>query len=116
MKDPALTAIEDWTGHTAARRQRHRDLLTSALWLLALLYCLSLLTGCTTGPVITKDKVWLGGSALAKTAGYYAEYTGPLGTLKTGTTTTDETVVPGKLTNLSGLKAAATGLTEIAKP
>jgi len=70
---------------------------------------LAILTGCTVGPIATEKGVSLGGSWMTKNKGYYARYNGPLGVLETGSAENDETVIPGKVVNYYGIKAATEG-------
>ena len=77
-----------------------------------------LCVGCSVHPMIkTADGslVSLGGSILTKTAGESGSYSGPLGTLSYSYASKDETVVPGKLINYYGIKAAINGITDITK-
>ncbi len=69
---------------------------------------------CTVNPFIRSGEtvVSLGGSIFTKTAGESGYYEGPLGKLGYANATKDETVVPGKLINYYGIKAAVTGATE----
>lgn len=80
---------------------------------IALLLLLLTLTGCTVKPTIRSGQtvVTLGGSIFTKTSGEVSSYSGPLGNLNYATTSTDETVVPGKLINYYGIKAVTAGLT-----
>lgn len=85
---------------------------------LALMLCLSaclLAASCTVGPVITANSVSLGGTLMTKSKGYYARYDGPLGKIETGTAETDETVIPGKVANYYGIKAATDGAVALLK-
>lgn len=59
--------------------------------------------------MITPKGVSLGGTIGTKSEGYYARYDGPLGKLEYGTAKNDETVIPGKIANYHGLKAATNG-------
>lgn len=77
-----------------------------------------LLASCTVGPFIKGpggQVASLGGSIFTKTAGESSSYSGPLGNLTHTSASKDETVVPGKLINYYGLKAAINGLTDITK-
>ena len=55
----------------------------------------------------------LGGSVFSKSTGETATYSGPLGTLSYKDTGKDETVIPGKVVNYYGLKAAADAATSM---
>ena len=46
---------------------------------------------------------------MTKMEGYYARYDGPFGKIEVGNIRNDETVVPGKLINYYGVKAATDG-------
>jgi len=82
---------------------------------LAICLSASLLASCTVGPVITANSVSLGGTLMTKSKGNYARYDGPLGKIETGTAETDETVIPGKVANYYGIKAAADGAVALLK-
>lgn len=84
-------------------------LLALLLWLAALL-----LPSCTLRPTIRSGNtiVSLGGSIFSKSTAEKSSYSGPLGNLNYETATNDETVVPGKLINYYGIKAAINGATE----
>ena len=105
--DPMTLALETWDAcHAHARRAG--KLITGLVLVLCFLLCL-LLASCTVGPVITATSVSLGGTVMTKSKGYYARYDGPLGKIETGTAETDETVIPGKVANYYGIKAATDG-------
>jgi len=102
-------AVETWDADCA---RRWRKVLRGVVLVLAIL-CLTaaflLICSCTSGPVVTEKRVWMGGTAMTKTKGYYSKYSGPLGTIEVGTAENDETVIPGKLMNYYGIKAATDG-------
>ncbi len=68
---------------------------------------------CTVRPLIRSgdSMVSLGGSIFTKSSGETASYSGPLGTLSYQDTGKDETVIPGKIVNYYGIKAAIDGVT-----
>ena len=80
---------------------------------LKLLTILVLLPSCTVRPMIKVGDsfVSLGGSVFTKSANESASYSGPLGTLRYADNGKDETVIPGKVVNYWGLKAAIDGAT-----
>ena len=68
---------------------------------------------CTVRPLIRSGDslVSLGGSIFTKSSGETASYSGPLGTLSYTDTGKDETVIPGKIVNYYGIKAATEAAT-----
>ena len=76
---------------------------------------LPLLASCTVKPMIRSGEtiVSLGGSIFTKTAGESSSYSGPLGTLSYTTASTDETIIPAKIANYYGIKAAVDGATSM---
>ena len=89
------------------QRARRGVILMGVAVVLAMV--LAILTGCTVGPIATEKGVSLGGTLMTKNKGYYARYKGPLGEMETGSAENDETVIPGKLINYYGIKAATDG-------
>ena len=73
------------------------------------------LPACTVHPFIRSgpDVVSLGGSIFTKSSSERASYSGPLGSLTYSTTGKDETVIPGKIANYYGIKAAANAATSM---
>ncbi len=57
--------------------------------------------------------VSLGGSVFSKSTKETASYSGPLGTLSYADSGKDETIIPGKVVNYWGLKAAADAATSM---
>lgn len=106
-------ALEQWDQSHAAAHRAGR-LVACLVMLLAFLGCL-LASACTVGPIATVKGVSMGGSLGTKTKGYYASYSGPLGEIKVGTAETDETVIPGKVVNYWGVKAATEGAVDMLK-
>ena len=82
---------------------------------LKLLPILVLLPSCTVRPMIKAGDsfVSLGGSIFTKSANESASYSGPLGTLRYADTGKDETVIPGKIVNYYGIKAATDAATSM---
>lgn len=74
-----------------------------------LLILLLALPACTMGPVATSKGVSLGGTIFTKSDGLYAKYDGPFGKMEYGTVKNDETIIPSKISNYYGLKAAIGG-------
>jgi hypothetical protein len=81
----------------------------------ALLFSLFMLPACTVRPVIRSGDqlVSLGGSIFSKSSGETASYSGPLGNLSYADTAKDETVIPGKVVNYWGVKAATEAATSM---
>ena len=79
-----------------------------------LFLCLAL-PACTVRPVIKSGDqvVSLGLSIFSKSAGETASYSGPLGNLSYADTAKDETVIPGKVVNYWGVKAATGAATSM---
>jgi hypothetical protein len=89
--------------------------LSFVMKICTLLATLLWLPSCSFGPVATTKGVSLGGSLFVKTKGHYATYDGPFGKLSYGTTENDETVVPSKVSNYYGIKAAADAASSMLK-
>ena len=79
-----------------------------------LLLCLAL-PACTVRPMMKSGDsyVSLGGSIFTKSANETATYSGPLGNLSYADTGKDETVIPGKVVNYYGIKAATEAATSM---
>ena len=79
-----------------------------------LFLCLAL-PACTVRPVMKSGDsyVSLGGSIFSKTSNETATYSGPLGTLSYADTGKDETIIPGKVVNYWGIKAATEAATSM---
>ena len=80
---------------------------------LLLLSLVAFLTSCTSGPVITANSVWMGGSAGTKSKGYYASYDGPLGSVKVGNAEQDETLIPRAYITGTNIKAGLSATTSM---
>ena len=80
-----------------------------------LLLLLLPLASCTVHPLIRSGDtvVSLGGSIFTKSASSSANYSGPLGELSYKETGRDETIIPGKVVNYWGLKAATDAATSM---
>ena len=74
-----------------------------------------MLPACTVRPVIRSGDqlVSLGGSIFSKSSGETASYSGPLGNLSYADTAKDETIIPGKVVNYWGVKAATEAATSM---
>jgi len=85
--------------------------------LVNILLCALCVSSCTVYPVIKSGDsyVALGGSVMSKTTGENITYSGPLGNITVTSATKDETVVPGKLINYYGVKAATEGAVSMLK-
>ena len=78
-----------------------------------LLFCL-ILPACTVRPTVRNaagDMATLGGSIFTKSSSETAYYKGPLGEMGYSDLGKDETVIPGKIVNYYGVKAAIDGAT-----
>ena len=79
-----------------------------------LFLCLAL-PACTVRPMMKAGDsyVILGGSVFSKSTSETASYSGPLGTLSYTDTGKDETIIPGKVVNYWGVKAATEAATSM---
>jgi hypothetical protein len=108
---PAREAVAQLRSHTGYCLRRMPDVSKIVV------LCLLLLTSCTMRPFIRQGEnvVSLGGSMMSKTTGETVSYNGPLGTVTYSTGSTDETVIPGKISNYYGIKAAISGSVSMLK-
>lgn len=79
----------------------------------SLLFLCLILPACTVRPTIRSGDqlVTLGGSIFTKSSSETASYSGPLGTMSYADFGKDETVIPGKIINYYGIKAAVDATT-----
>ena len=73
------------------------------------------LPACTVRPIIKSGDAYvsLGGSIFSKSANETASYSGPLGNLSYADVAKDETIIPGKVVNYYGIKAATEAATSM---
>lgn len=87
--------------------------MKNPLYFLLLLAALLSLPSCASGPVATRNTVWMGGSVGTKSKGHYARYSGPFGTIETGNLETDETLVPRAVITGQNIRAGLAATTSM---